>query len=115
MLIKRGSSGAVVRQIQERVGALITGVWDTATQRKVLEFQKQNGLHQTAEVNDETFNALFPPKVKPKAKPKAKTKVTFNERHDHPDWETIKNKKEAAKSKPAPKKMSPKSTQNGDK
>ena len=94
MLIKRGSSGAVVRQIQERVGALITGVWDTATQRKVLEFQKQNGLHQTAEVNDETYNALFPPKVKPKAKPKAKTKVTFEEVHDHPDWETIKNKKE---------------------
>lgn len=100
MLIKRGSSGAVVRQIQERVGALITGVWDTATQRKVLEFQKQNGLHQTAEVNDETYNALFPPK-----------KVTFKEVHDTPDWETIKNKKEAAKSKPAPKKMPPKSSQ----
>ncbi len=94
MLIRRGSSGAVVRQIQERVGAMITGVWDTATQRKVLEFQKQNGLHQTAEVNDETYNALFPPEVKPKAKPKAKTKVTFEEVVDHPDWETIKNKKE---------------------
>ena len=67
MLIRRGSSGAVVRQIQERVGAMVTGVWDTATQRKVLAFQKQNGLHQTAEVNDETYNALFPPKGKPKA------------------------------------------------
>ena len=87
MLIRRGSSGAVVRQIQERVGALITGVWDTATQRKVLEFQKQNGLHQTAEVNDETYNTLFPPKVKPKAKPKA------------------------VESEPAPKKMPPKSAQ----
>ena len=91
MLIKRGSSGAVVRQIQERVGTLITGVWDTATQRKVLAFQKQNGLHQTAEVNDETYNALFPPKVKPKAHPIAVTP------------------------KPAPKKMPPKSAQNGDK
>lgn len=95
MLIKRGSSGAVVRQIQERVGALITGVWDTATQRKVLEFQKQNGLHQTAEVNDETYSALFPPKVKPKAKPKVEPK--------------------AVESKPAPKKVPPKSAQNGDK
>ena len=91
MLIRRGSSGAVVRQIQERVGAMVTGVWDTATQRKVLEFQKQNGLHQTAEVNDETYNALFPPKVKPKAKPKA------------------------VAPKPAPKKVPPKSSQNGDK
>ena len=91
MLIKRGSSGAVVRQVQERVGALITGVWDTATQRKVLEFQKQNGLQQTAEVNDETYNTLFPPKVKPKAKPKAEPKIV--------------------ESKPAPKKMPPKSTQ----
>jgi peptidoglycan hydrolase-like protein with peptidoglycan-binding domain len=87
MLIRRGSSGAVVRQIQERVGAMVTGVWDTATQRKVLEFQKQNGLHQTAEVNDETYNALFPPKVKPRVKPKA------------------------VAPKPAPKKMPPKSTQ----
>jgi len=99
MLIKRGSSGAVVRQVQERVGALITGVWDTATQRKVLEFQKQNGLHQTAEVNDETYNVLFPPKVKPKAKPKAKPKV----------------EPEVVETKPAPKKVPPKSAQNGDK
>ena len=95
MLIRRGSSGAVVRQIQERVGAMVTGVWDTATQRKVLAFQKQNGLHQTAEVNDETYNALFPPKVKPKAQPKAQPK--------------------AVTPKPAPKKMPPKSAQNGDK
>ena len=87
MLIKRGSSEAIVRQIQERVGTLITGVLETATQRKVWEFQKQNGLHQTAEVNDETYNALFPPKAKPKA----------------------------AKPKPAPKKMPPNSVQNGDK
>ena len=95
MLIKRGSSGAVVRQIQERVGTLITGVWDTATQRKVLAFQKQNGLHQTAEVNDETYNALFPPKVKPKAKPKAQPKA----------------QPKAVAPKPAPKKMPPKSSQ----
>lgn len=47
--------------------------------------------YTTAEVNDETYNALFPPKVKPKAKPKA------------------------VAPKPAPKKVPPKSSQNGDK
>ena len=111
MLYTHGSKGVVVRQIQKKVGAQITGVWDTLTYRKVYEYQKAHGLHQTGEVNDETHKHMFPPA----AKPKAKTKVAFKEVHDHPDWETIKNKKEAAKSKPAPKKVPPKSTQNGDK
>ncbi len=110
MLYTHGSRGAVVRQIQKKVGAQVTGVWTTATYRKVYEYQKTNSLHQTGEVNEETYNHMFPPKVKPKAK----AKVVFKESHDHPDWETIKNKKAAAK-KPAPKKMPPKSTQNGDK
>ena len=54
-------------------------------------------------------------KPAPKKMPRKSAKVTFKEVHDTPDWETIKNKKEAAKSKPAPKKMPPKSAQNGDK
>ena len=95
MLYTHGSRGNVVRQIQAKVGAQVTGVWDTATARKVLEFQKQNGLHQTAEVNNETYNALFPPKVvKPKlkaeevAQPKKKTYSEENTKKQKEDGTT---------------------------
>tara|TARA_R110000803_G_scaffold66035_1_gene127355 strand:- start:546 stop:830 length:285 start_codon:yes stop_codon:yes gene_type:complete len=87
MLIKRGSAGALVRSVQARVGAMITGVWNTATYRKVYDYQKANKLNPTGEVDDETHDHMFPPKVKPKAKPKA------------------------VAPKPAPKKIPPKSTQ----
>lgn len=83
MLYTHGSKGAVVRQIQRKVGAQVTGVWDTLTYRKVYEYQRANGLHQTGEVNDETHNHMFP-------KPKPAKKVVAK--------------------KPAPKKMPPKST-----
>ena len=81
MLYTHGSKGAVVRQIQRKVGAQITGVWDTLTYRKVYEYQKANSLHQTGEVNDETHKHMFPPAAKPKT----------------------------VEPKPAPKKLSPKS------
>lgn len=84
MLYTNGSKGAVVRQIQRKVGAQVTGVWTTATYRKVYEYQKANGLHQTGEVNEETYNHMFP-------KPKPAKKVTAK--------------------KPAPKKVPTKSAQ----
>lgn len=99
MLYTFGSKGAVVRSIQSKVGAQVTGVWTTITHRKVHDYQKANGLQQTGEVNKETHDHMFPPKVKPKAKPKAEPKV----------------EPKAIESKPAPKKAPPKSTQNGDK
>ena len=68
MLYTHGSKGAVVRQIQQKVGAQVTGVWTTATYRKVYEYQKANGLHQTGEVNEETYNHMF---AKPKPAKKA--------------------------------------------
>ena len=85
MLYTNGSKGNVVRQIQAKVGAQVTGVWDTLTYRKVYEYQKANSLHQTGEVNEETYKHMFPPAAKPKAKPKA------------------------VEPEPAPKKLSPKS------
>ena len=91
MLYTFGTKGAVVRSIQSKVGAQVTGVWTTTTYRKVHDYQKANGLQQTGEVDQETHDHMFPPKVKPKAKPKA------------------------VAPKPAPKKVPPKTTQNGDK
>lgn len=91
MLYTFGTKGAVVRSIQKKVGAQVTGVWTTTTYRKVHDYQKANGLQQTGEVDQETHDHMFPPKVKPKAKAKAKPK--------------------AVAPKPAPKKVPPKSTQ----
>jgi hypothetical protein len=83
MLYTNGSKGNVVRQIQAKVGAQVTGVWDTLTYRKVYEYQKANSLHQTGEVNEETYNHMFPPKVvKPKLKAEKvaqPTKKTYSE------------------------------------
>lgn len=95
MLYTFGTKGAVVRSIQKKVGAQVTGVWTTTTYRKVHDYQKANDLHQTGEVNEETYNHMFPPKVKPKAKAKAKPKT----------------EPKAVIPKPAPKKMPPKSAQ----
>lgn len=62
MVYTKGSRGAVVRQIQARVGAQVTGAWDTATARKVAAFQTNNNVRATGEVNEETYNLLFPTK-----------------------------------------------------
>lgn len=62
MVYTRGSRGAVVRRIQARLGAQVTGVWDTATARKVAAFQTNNNVRATGEVNEETYNLLFPTK-----------------------------------------------------
>lgn len=62
MVYTKGSRGAVVRQIQARIGALITGVWDTATARKVAAFQTNNNVRATGQVDKETYNLLFPTK-----------------------------------------------------
>ena len=63
MLIKKGSAGALVRAVQARVGAMVTGVWNTATYRKVYEYQKANKLNETGEVDEATYDHMFPPKV----------------------------------------------------
>jgi peptidoglycan hydrolase-like protein with peptidoglycan-binding domain len=60
MVYARGSRGNVVRQIQARVGAQITGVWDTATARRVATFQEANNLKVTGEVDENTYAILFP-------------------------------------------------------
>ena len=62
MLYTHGSRGAVVRQIQKKVGAQITGVWDTATARKVAAFQTNNNVRATGQVDKETYDLLFPTK-----------------------------------------------------
>jgi hypothetical protein len=62
MVYTKGSRGAVVRQIQARVGAQVTGAWDTATARKVAAFQTHNNVKATGQVDKETYDLLFPTK-----------------------------------------------------
>ena len=62
MVYTKGSRGAVVRQIQARVGAQVTGAWDTATARKVAAFQTNNNVKATGQVDEETYDLLFPTK-----------------------------------------------------
>ena len=90
MLIKRGSAGALVRSVQARVGAMITGVWNTATYRKVYDYQKANKLNPTGEVDDATHDHMFPPKViqKPKDKVVKVEKVAKVEKKQYIDKKT---------------------------
>tara|TARA_R110000803_G_scaffold73070_1_gene136790 strand:+ start:737 stop:1012 length:276 start_codon:yes stop_codon:yes gene_type:complete len=83
MLIKKGSAGALVRAVQARVGAMVTGVWNTATYRKVYEYQKANKLNETGEVDEATHDHMFPPKVtqKPKAKVAKVEKKQYIDKH----------------------------------
>jgi murein L,D-transpeptidase YcbB/YkuD len=65
MNYKLGSRGPDVRQVQSRLGALVTGVFDTDTHRRVVAFQQQNGLDVSGIVCDKTWLALFPPPPAP--------------------------------------------------
>ena len=69
MVYKIGSKGSVVRQIQQKLNCQITGVYDTATKRAVLDFQKKNNLQQNGDTDEATMLTMFPPKVKKTIKP----------------------------------------------
>lgn len=92
MVYKLGSKGSVVRQIQQKVGAQVTGVWTTATYRGVYNYQKANGLHQTGEVGEETYNHMFPPKVV--KKPKTVNKVEKVVKVEKKSYSTKETKKQ---------------------
>lgn len=72
MVYKTGSRGSVVRQIQQKLNCQLTGVYDTATKRAVLAFQKQHNLMESGNVDEFTMLVLFPPKVNKAPKPAKK-------------------------------------------
>ena len=63
--LKSGSSGKLVKQMQERLAELgyyegpISGNFQKYTTRAVKTFQTQNGLESTGVVNEETWNLIF--------------------------------------------------------
>lgn len=63
--LKSGSSGKLVKQMQERLAELgyyegpISGNFQKYTTRAVMNLQKQNALESTGVVNEETWNLIF--------------------------------------------------------
>ena len=63
--LKNGSSGKLVKQMQERLTELgyyegpISGNFQKYTTRAVKALQTQNGMESTGEVNEETWNLIF--------------------------------------------------------
>lgn len=60
MLIKKGSTGEEVKQIQEKLGISNDGVFGAGTEAKVKEWQSQNGLVADGIVGQSTWNKMFP-------------------------------------------------------
>ena len=67
MYIKRGSAGPDVRQVQRKLGTLITGVYDTQLYRAIIAYQEQHNIKATGEVDSNTWEHMFP-KPKPERK-----------------------------------------------
>jgi peptidoglycan hydrolase-like protein with peptidoglycan-binding domain len=59
-MVKLGSRGTEVRQIQTRLSCMVTGVFDTPTCRAVSNFQIKNNKKATGMVDEETYDLLFP-------------------------------------------------------
>lgn len=60
MLLKRGSNGADVKKLQEKLGLLADGDFGAVTEAKVKEWQASNGLVSDGIVGDSSWEKLFP-------------------------------------------------------
>lgn len=72
MTYKRGSRGAVVKQIQTALHLLADGIFGTMTEDAVKDFQSRNGLKVDGIVGPKTLAMLLPERVK-------KSRRTINE------------------------------------
>lgn len=68
---KRGSTGAVVKQIQEALHLLADGIYGAITEDAVKEFQRENGLTVDGIVGPATLAKLIPQRLK-----KSERKIT---------------------------------------
>ena len=59
MLLKNGSSGADVKQLQEKLGLGADGIFGAGTEAKVKEWQASNGLIADGIVGDGTWSKMF--------------------------------------------------------
>ena len=57
-MLKIGSTGEDVKILQRRLGLIADGVFGTATEKKVLEWQKSNGLSPDGIVGKLTWEKM---------------------------------------------------------
>lgn len=60
MLLKKGSNGENVKQLQTRLGVNPTGFFGTETEAAVIKWQKSHGLLDDGIVGDRTWLSIFP-------------------------------------------------------
>ncbi|MGR9014034.1 MAG: peptidoglycan-binding protein [Gammaproteobacteria bacterium] len=60
MLLKKGSKGNEVKQLQTRLGLPADGIFGSDTQASVTSWQAQNGLSADGMVGNDTWGKLFP-------------------------------------------------------
>ena len=60
MLLKKGSNGESVKQLQTRLGVSPTGFFGTETEAAVIKWQKSHGLLDDGIVGDRTWLSIFP-------------------------------------------------------
>jgi hypothetical protein len=58
MVLKKGSRGDEVKQIQVALGLNADGIFGTKTEKAVIKFQKENGLYPDGIVGKKTLSAL---------------------------------------------------------
>lgn len=58
MVLKKGSRGDEVKQIQLALGLKADGIFGVQTEKAVIKFQKENGLYADGVVGKKTLNAL---------------------------------------------------------
>lgn len=61
MLLKIGSRGDQVKQVQDKIGATADGIYGPATAEAVKQWQRSNGLSSDGMVGPETWAKMFPP------------------------------------------------------
>ena len=58
MLLKEGSKGQEVRELQQALGVAVTGIFDAVTKEAVIAYQQEHGLMVDGLVGDQTLRAI---------------------------------------------------------
>lgn len=58
-VLKKGSTGALVKQVQESLGITADGIFGAGTEAAVKKFQKENGLFADGVVGPKTMNIII--------------------------------------------------------
>lgn len=63
MLLRKGSQGEKVKQLQEKLGLYPDGIFGSDTEKHVKAWQRKNNLVDDGLVGNVTWSKMFPPKI----------------------------------------------------